>query len=394
MPVSENWVTVPIPPASDWLPQGVDAPPSPPPPAALPPPPRRRRAGVLRWIAPVRVWQLATWQVAALAVAFTLDRPVPVRLAVAAAAGAVFVLTSVRTGGRCLSQWADTLVRYRRRRGARRGAAEPLTALLPDLRLRQHVDRAGNRVGLAVCGDGLTAVVRLTPTTRADPGTLLAVLRDAFDSSTIPLAAAQLVVWTVAAPRQGGRHQAAAAPEPMRVYWLALRYRPGRAPDAARARGGGETGAMRATASAALGLVVRLDEAGYPSAVLDQDALGQELLVALGASATTAAHVREGWRSWSATDIRQVCYLPDRRLDPADLLDRWIPEAAFTCVSYTLTRTARGQVHGESAARLGTPRARGARPPKPNSAFGGPATPTTGRHHRYVLRTLPLATDL
>lgn len=362
--------------------------------------PARDRGSALRWIAPVRRWQLAAWEVALLVVGLTVDQATPVRGAGLAVAVAVVLTTSVRVSGCCLSQWACTLAGYRRRQrsAARRPAAAPLATLVPDLKLCEHVDRAGNRVGLAVVGDGLTAVVRLAPGARPALDELLTVLREVSADTMIPLAGAQLVVWTAAAPPQPGR----AGRVPMRLYWLALRYRPGHAPRAALARGGGETGAMRAAASAALGLAVRLDGAGYSSTVLDRVLLAQELEVALGGAAGTSSQpppaVRETWRSWSAAGVRQSCYLPDHSLNPAVALDRWVPWAAFSCASYTLAATPRGQLRGEVVIRLGDTRpASGttsvtrARRPTPRSEFGRFAVPTTGRTQQYVLRTLPLA---
>jgi type VII secretion protein EccE len=365
-------------------------------PTPAPPPPRRLK-DAFRWIVPVRLWQLTAWEAALLAVAFTLGRATPAGAAAQALAVVVLLLTSVRIGGCCLSQWAVTLVcyRHRQRTAPRRTAATPLTALVPDLRLRQHVDRAGNCVGLAACGDGLTAVVRLAPAESPDPRTLLTVLRDVFASTTIPLAGVQLVVWTVSAPPQTDPAVNAAA-APLRVYWLALRYRPGQAPHAALARGGGETGAVRAAASAAIGLAVRLDEAGYSGTVLDRACLEQELMVALGAAASAAAEsaadVRETWRTWSAAGVPQACYLPARSIDPAALLGTWVPWAEFSCVSYTLGRTARGHLRGEAVVRLGGGTT-ATRMPTPGSALGAHAVRATGRHHRYVVRTLPLAFD-
>jgi type VII secretion protein EccE len=337
---------------------------------------------------------VAAWEVAALAVVFAVGRATPVKEAAVALAAVVLLSTSVRIGGCCLSQWAYALVcyRHRRRRPApQSGYAQPLTALVPDLRLRQHVDRAGNRVGLALCDGSLTAVVRLAPATRPDPRTLLAVLRDAFASTTVPLAGAQVVVWTVAGPAQPPDRM----PEPVRVYWLALRYRPGQAPQAAQARGGGEVGAMRAAASAAFSLTMRLDEAGYASAVLDRVALSRELMVAVGAKANAAQAsvpgLLETWGSWSAAGLRQMCYRPDRSLNPATLLGRWVPGAAFSCVSYTLGRTPWGHVRSDVVVRLGASTANGERRPAPGSAFGSNAVPMTGRHYQYARQTLPLA---
>jgi type VII secretion protein EccE len=351
--------------------------------------------GPFGWVVPVRLWQLVTWQVAALAAILALGRPAVVKEAVIALAVVVVVVTAVRVRGCTLLQWAGTLARYRRRRTVQSRAADPLTALLPGLRLRQHTDRAGNRVGVAIYSDGVSAVVRLAPATRPDPGTLLAVLRETFTSTTIPLAGAQLVVWTVAPPEQASAHRAVAAPEPARVHWLALRFRPGQAPDAAEARGGGEAGAIRAIASAALSLTVQLEDAGYSGTVLDQVALGQELMVALGAKANVAPEsagaAGETWGAWWAAGTRQACYLPDRSLDPAQLFGRWVPGAAFSCVSYTLGRTAWGRVRGEAVVRLGASTAAGARRPAPGSAFGRGTVPASGQQLRYALRTMPLA---
>jgi len=336
---------------------------------------------------------VAAWEFAALAVVFAVGRVTPVREAAVALAAVVLLSTSVRIGGCCLSQWAYALVCYRLRRQPpvrQTGDAQPLAVLVPDLRLRQHVDRAGNHVGLAMCDDSLTAVVRLAPATRPDPRTLIAVLQDAFASPMVPLAGAQVVVWTVA----GLAEPPAAVPEPARVYWLALRYRPGQAPQAAQARGGGEVGAMRAAASAAFNLTMRLDEAGYTSAVLDRVALTSELMVAVGTKANTPASapsLMETWGAWSAAGLRQVCYRPDRSLNPATLLDRWVPAAAFSCVSYTLARTPWGHVRSDVVVRLGTAAANGGRRPAPGSAFGSNTVPTAGQHHRYARQTLPLA---
>ncbi|OLE20698.1 MAG: hypothetical protein AUG49_24320 [Catenulispora sp. 13_1_20CM_3_70_7] len=432
-----------------------------------PAPTLSRGAAALDWIAPVRTWQTVAWEAASLAVAAGYGRTVPIETAAYAGAGALFGMTSLRVHGRCLAQWADTQARYRfhrlaarRRDKAEAGAGvEPLGALLPDLGLGQYVDPAGNRVGLAASDGGWVAAVRLGPTAEPDVRALIGVLREAFEGTTIPLACAQLVVWTAAGP--GGVETETDAstdtstdastdpsatsngtaalngaeasnstetpdlsktvslpaftqdlattvtvsalmpdlsetvtlpilrPEPetpppatpptpppptgpMRVYWLALRYRPRQAPHAALARGGGELGAARAAASAALNLVASLDAAGYPADALDQLEFGQELLV------------RQTWRDWSTGRLHQVCYLPRRSLDPAELLSRWTPGAAFSCASYTLSRTPRGRVRSESALRIAGKDVAGLAPPVP-------AVRASGRQQEFVLRTLPLA---
>lgn len=424
-----------------------------------------RGTAVLDWIAPVRLWQTVAWEAATLAAAAGYGRSTLTEAVGYAGAGALVGATSLRVHGRCLAQWSETQGRYRyrrlsaKRRAEAEAAAAPLAALLPDLGLGGYVDRAGNRVGLAASDGGWVATVRLGPTVEPDVGELLAVLREAFADTTIPLAGAQLVVWTTAGPTQtptqvqpsgpesapdpadltatvthntmppGGFSQdldmtvtlpalkpaaanvpaadldvtvtlpamtpsalAAAAPAPapllprgpMRVYWLALRYRPRQAPHASLARGGGELGAARAVASSALGLVSRLDSAGYRADALDQMELGQELLVALNAGDPAPSEVRETWRDWSSGHLRQVCYEPHRSLDPAGLLAQWAPGAVFTCTSYTVSRTPRGRIRGATAMRIAGPDLEGLQSPVP-------AVRANGRHQEFVLRTLPLA---
>jgi hypothetical protein len=424
-----------------------------------------RGAAALDWIAPVRGWQTVAWEAAALAAVAGYGHSAVTESVAYAGAGALVGMTSVRFRGRHLAQWADTQGRYRYRRVSTRrkadkagGAAEPLAALVPDLGLGEYVDRAGNRVGLAATDGGWVAAVRLRTTAEPQIDVLMQVLREAYAGTTIPLASAQLVVWTAAPPEapRPDRQQppqreqppspspdlsqtvslkamtspdlaetqtlraisspdlsetmtlqavtglpapgAPGAPEPpgpapqqppqnlapMRVTWLALRYRPRQAPYAALARGGGELGAARAVASAALGLVARLDEAGYGADALDQAELGQELLVAMHGADPAPPAPQETWRDWSAGSLRQICYEPHRALDPAALLGRWTPGAAFTCASYTLSRTARGRVRGEAALRIAAVDAESLRPPFP-------ALRANGRQQEFVLRTMPLA---
>ncbi|WP_370355366.1 type VII secretion protein EccE [Catenulispora sp. EB89] len=486
------------------IPTAAVSPAAVPDPAAVP-----RGAAALDWIAPVRGWQTVAWEAAALAAVAGYGHSTATEATAYAGAGALVGLTSVRFRGRHLAQWADTQGRYRYRRvntrrrkdGPGTGAAEPLAALLPDLGLGEYVDRAGNRVGLAATDGGWVSAVRLRTTEDPHVGTLIEVLKAAYAGTTIPLASAQLVVWTAAPPeaplqqqsqqaqqgqnsQQGQLHQngqngqnsqqalspdlvetqslatmpspdlsetqsltampspdlsetmtlqaitdtmqppgqqpakqsgkqpaqqsgsASSAPAsqgsqssqspqsgqqqqpqqlaPMRVTWLALRYRPRQAPAAALARGGGELGSARAVASAALGLVARLDEAGYGADALDQAELGQELMVALHGADPAPPTVLETWRDWSAGALRQICYEPHRALDPAALLGRWTPGAAFTCASYTLSRTARGRVRSEAALRIAGVDAESLEPPFP-------AIRANGRQQEFVLRTMPLA---
>jgi len=451
-----------------------------------------RGTAALDWIAPVRGWQTVAWEAAALAAVAGYGHSATTEGIAYAGAGALVGMTSVRFRGRHLAQWADTQGRYRYRRVSTRRkadkpatAAEPLASLLPDLGLGEYVDRAGNRVGLAATDGGWVSAVRLRSSGEPQINALIEVLREAYATTTIPLASAQLVVWTAAPPEaplqqslQNGAQQGRqpgqvphsqqpqlylASPDlsetmslrampspdladtanlatmppplpqhsmsqhsmsqpspdlsetmtmqaltglagpgrpgseapshsqpqpqsltPMRVTWLALRYRPRQAPYAAAARGGGELGSARAVASAALGLVARLDEAGYTADALNQSELGQELMVAVHGADPSPPNVLETWRDWSAGSLRQICYEPHRALDPAALLGRWTPGAAFTCASYTLSRTARGRIRGEAALRIAGVDAESLKPPFP-------AIRANGRQQEFVLRTMPLA---
>lgn len=368
--------------------------------AVRPAPPRPARAP-LPWLLPIRPLQAAVWEIAAIAalLAWTVDGLAqPVRIGVSAAAGLVVLLTSVRFAGRHPAGWTLTWIAYRLQRhdtrhdsafaGAgprtpRRGASPPRTprtAGSPDpllcvagpVKVRQHVDRAGNRFGVAEVDGGWSALVRLTPGSGSPSSAVLVdILRAAYRRTDVPLASAQLLTWAV--PR---------GDQVLRVRWLAVRYRPDLAPIAALARGGGDLGALRSTASAALSLMGELAEAGYPSTVLEAGELGQELRVALGVQGPATAQA-DHWRAWTWGDASQMCFMPRS----VRTLDVSVPEAAFTATSYTLRRTAAGKEHEELTIRVG------GRPGKQVPSPGHSAVPLHGRHGDGVRRTLPLALD-
>jgi type VII secretion protein EccE len=351
------------------------------------------RIGLFR---PVRVGQVALWELAVVAVLATVFPLRPLGIVVAAVALVVIGATSLRWSGLCAYQWIAVHLRFRRRPRTVQGS-DPLGILLPGLRLRRQIDRAGNRAGLAELGDSLSAVVRLVPAANPDPAGLLAVLESAFDRTDIRLSGAQLVVWTVPSPPRARYYGDRRDTEPIQVYWLALRYRPADAPAATIARGGGDLGAARATAAAALGMAGRLADAGYGGVVLDEPELRQELLVALGSDsptmpATGAVTVRETWQDWSIGTLRQVTYRPKAAADGRVVLGRFVPGAAFTCTSYALRRTARGQLRGESRVRIGWHPT--SRPPAIGqiaAALGVPLLADNGRHAESVVDNLPVA---
>jgi type VII secretion protein EccE len=321
------------------------------------------------WLLPIRPLQAAVWEIAAIAVllAWTIDGVgQPARIGVTVAAGLVVLLTSVRFAGRHLAGWALTWTAFRlRRHDTRRESPDPLHCVAGPVKVRQHVDRAGNRFGVAEVDGGWSAIVRLTPGAEA-PGPLLDILRAAYRRPDVPLASAQLLTWAI--PR---------GEQVLRVRWLAVRYRPDLAPLAALARGGGDLGALRSTASAALSLMGLLAEAGYQSTVLEAGELAQELRVALGVQGSAGAPP-ERWRSWVWGESTQVCFSPRS----ASVGDFAVPGAAFTATSYTLTRTPGGRERTEVTVRVGG---------RSGSAPGFPAVPLHGRHGFGVRRTLPLA---
>ncbi|WP_410609159.1 type VII secretion protein EccE [Amycolatopsis sp. lyj-109] len=340
---------------------------------AVRPAPSRSTTTPLPWLLPIRPLQAALWEIAAIAVllAWLVDGVTqPAKIGVSVVAGLLVLLTSVRFAGRHLAGWALTWTAFRlRRHDTRREGPDPLLRVAGPVKVRQHVDRAGNRFGVAEIDGGWSALVRLTPGPGA-PGPLVEALRSAYARADIPLASAQLLTWAI--PR---------GDQVLRVRWLAVRYRPDLAPIAALARGGGELGALRSTASAALSLMGALAEAGYQSTVLEAGELAKELRVALGVQGA-ASGAPDRWKSWVWGDSAQVCFTPRS----PRVLDLAVPGAAFTATSYTLTRTAGGREKADVTVRVGA-RA-GAPVPVPPSAF-----PLHGRHEAGVRRTLPLALD-
>jgi type VII secretion protein EccE len=356
-----------------------------------------RRGGRIGLFRPVSIGQIALWEVALVAVAGTVYPFRTVSIVVAAVALVVVAATSVRGAGLCLYQWFGVYARFRGRRSKPRRGIDPLAAILPQLRLRRQIDRAGNRAGVADLGDSLAAVVRLTPAGSPNPTALLDVLGAAFARTDIRLAGAELVVWSMPSPPRARYYGDRRDFEPMQVQWLALRYRPADAPAATRARGGGETGAAKATASAAMALVGKLAEAGYAGVVLDEPELRQELLVALGSDHAALGGgqqfaVKETWHDWTIGSLRQITFLPRHERGGPVLLGRWTPQAAFTCTSYSLRRTARGEVRGDARVRIGVhPTAKIPTAKQVGRALGVQLLARNGRHGESVLDTLPLA---
>jgi type VII secretion protein EccE len=267
---------------------------------------------------------------------------------------------------------------------------DPLVALLPGLTTRRHIDRAGNRVGLANVDDGWTAVLRLASAGRPSPAALVSTMRSIYQRTDVPLSSVGLVVWTMPGPLDVDSTDRAPKAEPIRVFWLAVRYRPAEAPLAALARGGDELGAMRATASAAMRLAAELARVGLACSVLDEPELRQDLLIALGCDRASGSAINESWRTWTVGRIRQSCFGLRHSRDIVVALNRWAPGAAFSSTALLISRNAHGKVRRDVTVRIGLPRNPKAKPERLAAGLNIGLVPLHGRHARHVKASLPL----
>jgi len=343
---------------------------------------------------PVGIRQIMLWEIVALVVVASWY---PIRIAgwiVLGLGVLVIALTSVRFDGLCAYQWLGGYARFRRRRAAgKQRGGDPLNAVLPGLRLHQHVDRAGNRAGVANVDDSWVSVVRVAPAMPIDPRPLLALLRKAYARTDIRLSAAELVSWSVPSPPRARYYGDQRDTQPLQMHWLALRYRPADAPSAALARGGGDTGAVRAAASAGIALVSDVAKLGLPAAVLDQAELRQELLVALGVGNSGGnVQVTETWQDWSIGSLRQLCFAARDGQGEIAVLGRWATGAAFTATSYTLGRDSRDRIRGRGLVRVGIhPTEARMTGRQLNRLLGVRLLSRNGRQDLSVRGTLPLA---
>lgn len=188
-----------------------------------------------------------------------------------------------------------------------------------------------------------------------------------------------------------------------RTCWIAVRVRPRDCPHAVAARGGGEAGALRATAVAALRLARDLTEAGFPAGVYDETDVRAQLRVSLGAdpasvaaggAAYLAPEPAEAWRWWSTGMLRQYCYRPRRAADADRVLGRTASfPAVFTCTSLLLRRRRDGRLERRTLVRVGMPV--GKLPPEVDRAvrrdLAAPLVRLDGEHGTTLRATMPLA---
>jgi type VII secretion protein EccE len=334
----------------------------------------------------------------------------------------VLAVTVIRVRGRWFDQWVFAYLRYRERSKRWRGRrpASPLGAVVPGADTRAYADRAGNRVGLLTDGGGWTAVLQLDqiPDAELVPRLegLLVEVAAAMEGGDIRIGAAQVVGWSVPTPSgaSGGTSSGSGAPA-WRVYWVAVRFVPDLHPGAVAARGGGEQGAIKSAAVAALRLSMVLRQRGYALRVLDGTELTAELSTSLGveppkrglkgqpvsASSAPRLAVSETWRSWSLGALHHASFrlrrIPRQHAGLATVLT-WLarPPAITTCVSVTFACDAAGPARTEVVVRFAVPADKGRRAVRTAlrraaKGFGAYLTPMNGEHSAGVRATIPLA---
>ena len=343
---------------------------------------------------PVGIRQIMLWEIAAVVVVASWFPPRLASWIVLGVGVAVVAVTSMRFDGLCGYQWVGVYRRYRGRRAAHaKRSGDPLQTMLPGLRISQHIDRAGNRAGVAKVDDSWVSVVRVAPAMPVDPRVLLGLLRKAYDRTDIRLCTAGLVTWSVPSPPRARYYGDERDTQPLQIHWLALRYQPALAPAAALARGGGDTGAVRAAASMAIALVSEVAKLGLPAVALDQNDLRQELVVALGVGNPGAGvKITETWQDFSYGAIRQIGFGTREGRDDLAVLGRWVNGAAFTATSLTLHRDQRGRVRATGLVRVGVRPTEGRMSTRQASRLlGVRLLSRNGRQELAMRATLPLA---
>jgi type VII secretion protein EccE len=350
-------------------------------------------AEIMTWLTAPHAARIAVWQLVILTVILSGLRPVQT-----ASALAVLVVAAVRVRGRWLDQWLLIGLGFRRR--SRSSAASPLATVA----VRSFANQAGDRVGIATDGrageQALVAVLRVELPPRAGRDEVAARLRvvldrlyEAFEDADVRLTAAQLVTWAVPTPALNGE-----GVEAHRVHWVAVRFEPRDHPAAVEARGGGEDGALRATAAVALRLAASLRQYGFPVRVLDAPELREDLTTSIGADPGKPA---ERWGCWTSGALHHAGYRLRRAARDRDALAAtlaWIarPPALTTCVSVLLRRSGNGRPAAHVVVRVAVPVQAPARPAlrEATKALAAYAVALNGTHARGVRATLPLCSAI
>jgi len=332
----------------------------------------RRLPGQVRGL---RVGQFVTVELAAVAVLFSIGRPVWVLSAVGAATAVVLGVTFGRRNGRWWHETFGVRRRLRGRRAARRAYTDEdfrlaaLRELVPALALHTVAERR-NEIGVAQDGVGWFAAIEVAPERgvrgEAHPPVPLDALAELLVDGGVPISAVQVVIHTTPAPSAAISPDAPAlmsyrtlaedgsgGPVPAeQTTWVVARLDAQDAAEATRSRGGGVEG-VRRTLAASLGRIgTVLAEAALPYRLLDAEgllaALSRSCRIADRATATVAGKPRtdERWRAWQADGLAHACFWiqswPVLRQDTPVLnaLARFAAEA--TSVSVVLAPRPRG----------------------------------------------------
>ncbi|GIF14954.1 type VII secretion protein EccE [Actinoplanes teichomyceticus] len=342
-------------------------------PAAGPVAAPRRRSGR---IGGLYVGQLVALEVAALAVALSLGRPVWIVAVVGTASALALGAAFARRHGRW---WFEHLLvnrRFKRRvrrsavaaRSRTRSVPAPLAALAPDLRIAQITDR-GHQVGIGQDGEGFFVAMSVSlprPAPHALPVPVLERLA-AVTTGGNPASALQIVVHTVPGP-SALLHRSAPAVQSYlellngesvpatRQIWVVVRLDPRDARAAAAARGGGIDGVHRALTAFAGRVGKALRGGGVDYRVLD--AAGLTAAIATAAGLTGTATPQEEWERWVSGESGHLVYaltgLPPRSLS-ALLQEIAQPPLTSTTVAVRMAPAPEGALALSGVLRIAAP---------------------------------------
>ncbi|MFB9239672.1 type VII secretion protein EccE [Plantactinospora siamensis] len=279
----------------------------------------------------------------------------------------------------------------------RSGTAEfgAVAEIVPQLMVTECSSRNGDPVGVAWDGQGFAAALELDSNTRfrLDLGRLVASAA----TDDVPLASVQLLIEQLAMTRMPGSGVVRSAGDPwpgvdlplLRRAWIAVRYEPSWAPEAAMRRGeGGADGARLAVAASLARLRVRILEQGPTATPLDAAGLTRTIRT-VGDPATTGTLHRE---HWTPSPARHHC-LGATVGSPADWLtllravSRSPAERTVLSLSIELNAAA---TRSRAAIRLVGSDHAAVRQAQDRLLATGLASPLLGAQAAGVLATLPL----
>jgi type VII secretion protein EccE len=341
----------------------------------------------------LRVAQVGAWVPAAIGLGYGLGHPGTAGTALTAGAGVVFAGTLLRLRHRWMYQWLGSALLKRGQPVSSqlvlRGAPDPGIAalrwtLVPELRIR-GAGPANAKIGVIEDGSSWAAVVGLEP---EHPGAELppALLAPVLYGDGVTLAAVQVLVHTVPAPRRGLPRT-----ELIRV---ALRLDPRTA-----GHGNEDLGVpsfQRTLRLRARQVVELLAAEGWRGHVLDAEEARAALLTGTALESAGSRKGRQRWRSWTCGGYRHSVFW----------LRRW-PASGLPALQEKLSRLrvdgtalsvtlvpGRNGVTATALLRVISQRRTGSAVRKAGRACRTQLVPLNGEHHQGVLATLPLGREV